>query len=312
MQSSYLFANELRVHYLHWNLGEDGQAVVLLHGLASNARIWELVAPHLVRAGMVPLAPDQRGHGLTDKPDGDYGFETYFHDLAAWIETWHLEKPLLVGHSWGAMVALDYAARFPFGPRAPAGLVLVDGGMLQLDDVPGASWEETRARLTPPKLAGLPLEVFLTWMNNPQRSWRPDEKALSIILANFEILEETPAEAFSENDPTKTSSGEEIEVIHPHLSFEHHMQIVRAMWEFKTYERLARLHCPVLMIPAWPPEPHSEPERQFLALKEKGIARAQREIPNLQVYWMGDSIHDIPLQHPAELARLISEFSAAM
>jgi len=312
METSYLFANGLRVHYLHWNLGQDGQPAVLLHGLASNARIWELVAPHLVQAGLVPLAPDLRGHGLTDKPDGDYGFETYFRDLAAWIDTWHLEKPLLVGHSWGAMVALDYAARFSFGPRAPAGIVLVEGGMLQLDDAPGANWEETQARLTPPKLAGLPLKEFLGWMENPRRSWRPDEKALSIILANFEISEELPAEASSGNDSPKNSIGEEIEVIRPHLSFEHHMQIVRAMWEFKTYERFQHLHCPVLIIPARPSEPRTEPERQFLAAKERGIARAQQIIPQLQIHWVQDSIHDIPLQHPEELARLISDFSVSL
>ncbi len=87
------------------------------------------------------------------------------------------------------------------------------------------------------------------------------------------------------------------------------MQIVRAMWEFKTYERYAHLRCPTLMIPARPSEPLSEPESQFLEFKEKGIARAQHEIPNLQVHWMHDSIHDIPLQHPAELARLISDFA---
>ena len=90
------------------------------------------------------------------------------------------------------------------------------------------------------------------------------------------------------------------------------MQIVRAIWEFKTYDRFQRLHCPVLMVPARPPEPHSESERQFLASKERGIARAQREIPGLQVDWMRDSIHDIPLQHPVELAHLINDFAASL
>ena len=249
---------------------------------------------------------------MTDKPDGDYGFETYFRELAAWIDAWHLEKPLLIGHSWGAMVALDYAARFPFGPRTPAGIVLVDGGMLQMDDAPGANWEETRARLTPPKLAGLPLKKFLNWMNDPQRSWQPDEQAISIILANFEITEERLSADFSVGSSNQSSDGEEFEVIRPHLSFDHHMQIVRAIWEFKTYERFKRLRCPVLMVPARPPEPHSESERQFLESKERGIARAQKEIPGLQVHWMRDSIHDIPLQQPAELAHLINDFAASL
>lgn len=43
--SSYLLLNGLRFHYLNW--GGLGRPVVLLHGLASNARIWDLVAPRL-------------------------------------------------------------------------------------------------------------------------------------------------------------------------------------------------------------------------------------------------------------------------
>src|SRR5512133_1636959 len=128
MPSSYLFLNDLRVHYLHWNLEDGGQPAVLLHGLASNARIWERTVPFLTQNGLVPLAPDGRGHGLTDKPDGDYGFDTFQGDLAAFINATHMERPLLIGHSWGAALALYYAARVAVGPRAPLGLVLVDGG----------------------------------------------------------------------------------------------------------------------------------------------------------------------------------------
>ena len=266
MTSSYLYLNGLRVHYLHWNPDHSDRPVVLLHGLASNARIWELVAPALAQAGLMPLAPDGRGHGLTDKPDGDYGFETFFNDLAAFIEACNLERPLLVGHSWGGLVALDYAARRPIGPRAPSGLVLVDGGMTQLDDYPGATWEKTRERLAPPRLAGIPLEDFLSRLNRAIPGWRPDEQAIPIILANFEI------------SPDDT--------IAPHLTFERHMQIVRAMWDFKTYATFKRLRCPVLMVPARPSEPHSPGEEEYLAYKASGIEQARTALPDLQVHWM--------------------------
>jgi pimeloyl-ACP methyl ester carboxylesterase len=292
MTSSYLYLNSLRVHFLHWNLGDGGQPVVLLHGLASNARIWELVAPALAQAGLMLFAPDARGHGLTDKPDGDYGFETFFHDLAAFIEACHLERPLLVGHSWGAQVALDYAARRPLGPGAPSGLVLVDGGMTQLDDYPGATWETTREKLAPPRLAGIPLEDFLSRLKRGQAGWRPDDQTIPIILANFEVGAD--------------------DTIAPHLTFEHHMQIVRAMWDFKTYSSFPRLRCPVLMVPARLPQPHSPGETEYMAYKENGIEQAQAAIPNLQVHWMEESVHDIPLQHPAALAGLIASFTASL
>lgn len=292
MLSSYLYLNNLRVHYLHWKTEEDENPVVLLHGLASNARIWELAAPYLVEGGLAPLAPDLRGHGLTDKPDGDYGFDTFRGDLAAFINDLDLERPLLVGHSWGAMVVLDYAARFPFGPGSPAGIVLVDGGMNQLDASPGATWESMRDRLTPPRLAGTPMEAFLEHLSAPNPRWQPDDRAIQIILSNFDIDED--------------------EAIYPRLSFEHHMQIVRAMWEFKTYDLFGRIHCPVLMVPARPSEPMSPRERDFTASKERGAQKAIERNSKVQVHWMLDTIHDIPLQRPEALGMLIREFAASL
>jgi len=294
--SSYLYLNELRVHYRHWNLGDDGQPIVLLHGLASNARIWDLVAPYLVKSKMVPLALDARGHGLTDKLSQGYDIDAMIADLAAFVDSLHLEGPLLVGHSWGANLALEYATRFPFGLLAPSGIVLIDGGMVQLDDSPGASWEETEKRLTPPKLAGFALEDFINRLHGWTADWLPEgepgEQILNIILGNFEIDDE--------------------ERIFPHLSFENHMQIVRAMWEFKTYERYPRLHCPVLMLPVRPKEPLSDRDRTFLEAKERGVGRALENISKLQVHWMADSIHDVPLQRPTEVAENILAFARSI
>ena len=288
-ESSYLFINGLRVHYLHWNQADGSPLLVLLHGLASNARIWELVGDELAARGFAVLAPDARGHGLTDKPEDGYDFETYTRDLAALLDACDLNHPILVGHSWGASVILDYAARFTFGPRAPAGIALVDGGTTQMDAA-GLSWEQMRDRLTPPQLAGMPLETLLSHLSSPDSRWQPDARAIQIILGNFEISEE--------------------ETISPRLSFEHHMQIVRAMWDFKTYERYSRLRCPVLAVPARPPEPMTDRERDFLTQKERGIAIAQERMQDFRVHWMEDTIHDIPLQRPVELADQIASLAA--
>ena len=50
-------------------------------------------------------------------------------------------------------------------------------------------------------------------------------------------------------------------------------------------------------------------EQEFLALKKSGVARAQETIQDVRVHWMEDSIHDIPLQRPADLAALLAEFA---
>jgi len=286
--SSYLLLNDLRVHYLRWGEPGRGQPVLLLHGLASNARIWELTAPILAEAGFDLIAPDLRSHGLTDKPEGDLGFTTYARDLLALITTLDLDHPLIVGHSWGAALALDYAARFAIGPRAPAGIVLVDGGVIQLNALPGVTWEELQQRLTPPRLAGTPLEDFLERINRPWGNWQPDDQAQQIILGNFEIRED--------------------ETIAPRLRFEQHMQIVRAMWEFNTFERFAQIRCPALLLPARPSSPVSPQDQDFLSAKEASLEKIIKLKPDAHLEWILDSIHDIPLQHPHRLAQLIIQF----
>jgi pimeloyl-ACP methyl ester carboxylesterase len=291
MNSSYLYLNGLRFHYLRQEADGAGRPLVLHHGLASNARIWELTAPRLASRGHPVFALDARGHGLSDKPDDGYDIQTITGDLTAFIQACGLEKPVLVGHSWGGSIALNYATRFAAGPFSPAGIVLVDGGISQLDDA-GATWEEMEQRLTPPRLAGMPLSEFQPRLEAWFAEWGGSEQAVSITLGNFEIGDD--------------------ECIYPRLAFERHMRIVRAIWDFKTYDYFARVRCPTLMIPARPKEPHSPPDRAYLHAKERGVARAQASIFDLRVAWMEDTIHDIPLQRPDELADLITVFAASL
>src|SRR5215510_6504983 len=86
---------------------------VLVHGLASNLRLWDGVAEHLHAAGHTVIALDQRGHGRSDAPDAGYEIDTAVADLLALIETLGLERPLLVGQSWGGSVVLELAWRHP-------------------------------------------------------------------------------------------------------------------------------------------------------------------------------------------------------
>ena len=67
--------------------------------VASNARFWDLTAPHLREYHLV--AVDQRGHGLSSKPDDGYDFSSFSADVAAVIEALGLRRPVVVGHSWG-------------------------------------------------------------------------------------------------------------------------------------------------------------------------------------------------------------------
>ncbi len=286
MISSYVLLGDVRARYLIWQRDWLGQPIVLLHGLASNARIWELTAPHLLAAGLFPVALDQRGHGQTDKPDGDYGFDTFTRDLAAFLDSCNIERPILVGHSWGASVVVDYASRVGVGPRAPKGIVLVDGGLHQLNADPGATWETTRARLTPPHLIGTPVEDFRARVRHFTAQWNAPEQVVDIILANFTIRDD--------------------ETIAPHLSFENHMKIVRAMWDFPTLEKLARIRVPALAVMATGFNPDWD------AAKAHAAEHALRAKPDLNLVWMHQTAHDIPLHRPQDLAAHITHFAQNM
>ena len=90
------------------------------------------------------------------------------------------------------------------------------------------------------------------------------------------------------------------------------MQIVRSMWEYPTYRRFSLVRCPVLMVPAQPPPQASGRDRDYLVMKREGILKAQEAIDDLQVRWLENSVHDIPLQHPQALAEIIAQFNASL
>jgi pimeloyl-ACP methyl ester carboxylesterase len=100
----------ITLHVRDWGDGSPAPPIVLLHGLSSNARIWDGVAPRLAGAGLRPVAIDQRGHGESDQPSSGYDFATVTSDLSHALEALGIRAPLLVGHSWGANVALQCAA----------------------------------------------------------------------------------------------------------------------------------------------------------------------------------------------------------
>jgi pimeloyl-ACP methyl ester carboxylesterase len=103
----------------------DGVPVLLLHGQASSGRIWHrLMSGPLARSARL-VAPDNRGHGQSEKPLHGYGDgRTWAEDSSAVVDQLALDRPVLVGWSCGTAVACDYLRH---GGRARA-FALVSGG----------------------------------------------------------------------------------------------------------------------------------------------------------------------------------------
>lgn len=105
-----LTPNGTRLHYLIWD--GDGPLLLLLHGLGGRATGWASVAEALAPSFRV-IAPDLRGHGLSDQPDGPYTTDAYLEDIIALIEHLGATSLQIVGHSLGGLLALHLAARLP-------------------------------------------------------------------------------------------------------------------------------------------------------------------------------------------------------
>lgn len=272
----------LRLHYLDW--GGAGRPVVLLHGLASSCRIWDFTAP-LLAEHFRTFALDQRGHGLSDQP-GSYTFAEVTGDLAGFIKVLGLERPVTAGHSWGAGVALRFAAD---RPEMTAAIALIDGGFAERSS--SQTWEKAEAMMRPPEINGVPVERFVGFMKNwPDIAPLWSEQLGEMILSNLEVRE-----------------GK----VYRRLPIPDHMKIAREIWEQDTALLWDRVRCPVLMVPALK---ESQDPRSSLWTKAKlqGIETAKRKLKDATVVPMEDTIHDIPVQRPKELAQAIINFASGL
>jgi pimeloyl-ACP methyl ester carboxylesterase len=127
------------MHYVEWSPDGDehAPAILLLHGLGSNARYWDRVASHLRARRVVAL-------DITPSDPARAGLELLLTDIMHAAAQLDLDRPVVVGHSWGAGVGLELVARHP---EVASGFVFVDG---PIDGVARIfSWEEVEAFMQP-------------------------------------------------------------------------------------------------------------------------------------------------------------------
>ena len=296
-------AGAVRLGARRWP-GASGRPVLLVHGLSSNARLWDLVAVRLAGAGHPVLAVDLRGHGSSAAvADGSTDpTHTAAADLAAICShvargapmgnrvahgcpsratdgttggaTGGATAPVVAGQSWGGNVVLQLAAD---RPDLVHGLVLVDGGWLHLgdrfDDI-DAAWQV----LAPPRLTGLPAARLREQLAQAHPDWAPE--AVDATLANLEQL------------PDGT--------VRPWLSRDRHHAIVAGLLAHRPRELYPRVRCRCILLAATSTD-DSRPE-----LVDEAVHRLP-EGSRLEEFPVGD--HDLHAQHPNRVAEVIGELT---
>jgi pimeloyl-ACP methyl ester carboxylesterase len=109
VEHEFVSAGGLRTHVA---LAGDGPPVLMLHGWPQHWYLWRdvipLVAPH-ARA----IAPDFRGFGWTEVPEGGYEKHQLMRDMLALLDELEIEKATVAGHDWGGYVGFLLALEHP-------------------------------------------------------------------------------------------------------------------------------------------------------------------------------------------------------
>jgi pimeloyl-ACP methyl ester carboxylesterase len=109
VESRFATVNGVKLHYLY---AGSGSPIILLHGYAETSHMWLPLIPLLSRTHTV-IAPDLRGAGRSEKPEGGYTKKAMAQDIHALAQSMGVKSAEIVGHDIGLMVAYAYAAMYP-------------------------------------------------------------------------------------------------------------------------------------------------------------------------------------------------------
>lgn len=258
--------------------------LVLLHGLSQQRHYWKPVMRHLSHRILITV--DQRGHGegATDEVDAqsDFSMDRLADDVMDVLAAYELESAIVVGHSWGASVALHTAARHPHAVRSA---VLLDGGLfgprhLVSDD---RSLGDVREALRPPPL-GL-LEPAL-WQAISGGDLSPYWSA-----AIREAL-------------TPTFSIDEAGRAFTRLGMDRHMAVLEGLIDYDPTPDVALVKCPTWVVSC--EQRAGEDNDDLTAAWARAREQALVDLPRTFFVqrWVG-ALHDVPLQWPAMVAGLL-------
>lgn len=119
----------IELHVREWG-HPDGAPIVLIHGWSQSHMSWRRQYESELAGEFRLVAPDLRGHGMSEAPlqaESYTDARLWAEDIAAMIDALNLDRPVLVGWSYGGYVVSDYLRAH--GQEAVGGLAYVAGGV---------------------------------------------------------------------------------------------------------------------------------------------------------------------------------------
>jgi pimeloyl-ACP methyl ester carboxylesterase len=280
-----VLADGVRLSVRHWPAG-DGRPFLLLHGLKSNARMWDDVADRLAAAGHPVYALDMRGHGASDLPETGYDNDTVMADLLTVCRELRLTGALVAGHSWGGNLAVRLAAEHP---ETVTGLALVDGGWISMVDTAhlAGDWDtivEMVGKVHSQTL-GMTLEEFREAMRGLHPNW--SDAAVEACVA----------------DLTEGPDGR----LTPRLPLEHQLSILESMWKVPQDRWYPGVTMPVMLfitVPSYLPA--------LVDLVRKWVGEVEAAMPHADSRWYVGANHNVHADQPERVAGDLLELASTV
>lgn len=165
-----------------WFAGE-GRPAVLLHGFSDDGSCWVGTAPVFTARGRQVIAPDARAHGRTPLLEGDdFTATARLGDAFALMSALDADRALIVGHSMGAVTAMQLAARHTHLTEA---VILIDPPLADVDvdeqrkkANPFEAWVAEVAAMDADLLAERCRIDHPTWTDAEVEIWAASKKAV--------------------------------------------------------------------------------------------------------------------------------------
>jgi pimeloyl-ACP methyl ester carboxylesterase len=240
----------------------NGKTVFCVHGIAASCRCWDNLSEALTPRHHV-LAMDLRGRGRSEKPASGYAISHHCRDIHALLKHENIEQVVILGHSLGAIIGLEFAPRFPGKVER---LILVDGG--------GELTKEQREKV----FAGIQ-----PTLDRLGKIFPSTEAFLNLMKSNPLLQPWTPMlETYYLYELEEADGG-----VRSRVKAEHIKEEAENLTGYDVTGFYSRIKCPVLILRA--PEGMTTPDN--ILLPEKALAKMLRGIPDVRYVDIAGSNH---------------------